>query len=443
MKATNGGGIKPEVTFVKVTSSTSPMGVAASTPTLSSTVPVSSTMKMLRGIFTTSPKSNSASLLQIQTGNEVERGSIASGVERLIPCCAELSPTSASISTSKNPSPIVDKEDNNDNNNNNDINDPLTVNTKNGQREEILSESTTFYPVSDDESPDSVVTSDYSSPTASFSHAFSPAPASLVTSHYSSPIEQNSPLNSSAVISALSQPTSSSDTTSSIPCSPDESPTLASPLLTSPIDSRSASAPSSPYPDTSEKKPNTTTYNTQINGYTNGHTNGQTNGTNGQNGHTTVSPVNATRLGDVEPSNSPVSTVHSKDQATPSSSTPLTTSYAPLQPGTVKSFLKFFNGKTTDPAVTSANRKSVPFKSSQTVSEQPHSPAKRTKSWKEVPSQTVVQSGIVSKAVLRRYSPNNGSTDKHNSLKTAPKTVPPNTSPTVTRQTWIKAKSDQ
>ena len=310
MKATNGGGIKPEVTFVKVTSSTSPMAAAASTPTLSSTVPVSSTMKMLRGIFTTSPKSNSASLLQIQTGNEVERGSIASGVERLIPCCAELSPTSASISTSKNPSPIADKEGNN---NNNDINDPLTVNTKNGQRENLLSESTTFCPVSDDESPDSVVTSDYSSPTASFSHAFSPAPASLVTSHYSSPIEQNSPLNSSAVISALSQPTSSSDTTSSIPCSPDESPTLASPLLTSPIDSRSASAPSSPYPDTSEKKPNTTTYNNQINGYTNGHTNGQTNGTNG---HTTVSPVNATRLGDVEPNNSPVSTVHSKDQAT-------------------------------------------------------------------------------------------------------------------------------
>ena len=116
---------------------------------------------------------------------------------------------------------------------------------------------------------DSRMTSQYSSPVVAFSTLNSPdlfcqSTSSLSSSRYSSPLEQlsaipDSPLPpphplpqsiSKPIPSIITHtPSSSDDTTSSIPCTPLESSyNFSSPSIISPIDSRSSSSPSSPLP---------------------------------------------------------------------------------------------------------------------------------------------------------------------------------------------------
>ena len=154
---------------------------------------------------------------------------------------------------------------------------------------------------------DSLMTSNYSSPMEPYGISISPdlysqTTSSLSTSRYSSPLEvssaipdspseksksnhnfsskSNSNLNSDLISKPISNfiistpnnttliPNSSADTTSSVPSSPLESfHNEVSPTIISPLDSRSSTSPSSPFPISShiEKKSYKDNYNNNIN----------------------------------------------------------------------------------------------------------------------------------------------------------------------------------
>ena len=147
------------------------------------------------------------------------------------------------------------------------------IDDKRETRNDSLFSSSLYPSLSPSTSPvvDSRMTSNYSSPVVPFSTLNSPdlfcqSTSSLSSSRYSSPLEQSSTIPDSPLPLPQSKlkpipsiithiPSSSDDTTSSIPCTPLESSyNLTSPTIISPIDSRSSSSPTSPLPISSHSE---------------------------------------------------------------------------------------------------------------------------------------------------------------------------------------------